>query len=59
MSPRRYRHTSRSTGFNLGGYRPAAFDAGTPNRIELGGLTDTTFRLIPLIEAGRNTDWPF
>jgi hypothetical protein len=46
-------------GFNLGGYRPAAFDAGAPNRIELGGLTDATFRMISLIEAGRNADWPF
>jgi len=46
-------------GFNLGGYRPAAFDAGSTNRIEFGGLTDATFRMIPLIEAGRNADWPF
>lgn len=46
-------------GFNLGGYRPTAFDAGTPNRIEFGGLTDGVFRMIPLIEAGRDADWPF
>jgi hypothetical protein len=46
-------------GFNLGGYRRTAFDAGAPNRIEFGGLTDATFRMIPLIEAGRNADWPF
>jgi hypothetical protein len=46
-------------GFNLGGYRRTAFDAGTPNRIELGGLTDATFRLVPLIEAGRDAAWPF
>jgi hypothetical protein len=46
-------------GFNLGGYARTAFDAGSPNRIELGGLTDATFRMIPLIEAGRNADWPF
>jgi hypothetical protein len=46
-------------GFNLGGYQRTAFDAGTPNRIELGGLTDATFRLIPLIEAGRDAAWPF
>lgn len=45
-------------GFNLGGYRPAAFATG-PNRVELGGLSDATFRLIPMIEAGRNCDWPF
>ncbi len=46
-------------GFNLGGYRRTAFNAGAPNRIEFGGLTDATFRMIPLIEAGRNADWPF
>ncbi len=46
-------------GFNLGGYRHTAFDAGSPNRIELGGLTDATFRMIPLIEAGKNASWPF
>ena len=46
-------------GFNLGGYTRTAFDAGTPNRLEFGGLTDATFRMIPLLEAGRNADWPF
>lgn len=46
-------------GFNIGGYGVTAFDAGEPNRIEFGGLTDATFRMIPLIEAGRNADWPF
>lgn len=46
-------------GFNLGGYRPAAYDAGATNRIEFGGLTDATFRMVPLIEAGRNATWPF
>jgi hypothetical protein len=46
-------------GFNLGGYRHTAFDAGTPNRIEFGGLTDATFRMIPLLEAGLTADWPF
>jgi hypothetical protein len=46
-------------GFNLGGYRRTAFDAGATNRIEFGGLTDATFRMVPLLEAGRNADWPF
>jgi hypothetical protein len=45
-------------GFNLGGYRHAAYPTG-PNRHELGGLTDATFRMIPLIEAGRRGDWPW
>jgi hypothetical protein len=45
-------------GFNLGGYRPTALPSG-PGRTELGGLTDATFKAIPLIEAGRRADWPF
>jgi hypothetical protein len=46
-------------GFNLGGYARTAFDAGTANRLEFGGLTDATFRMIPLIERGQRAGWPF
>ncbi len=46
-------------GFNVGGYRATAIPAGAPNRIEFGGLTDATFRMLPLIEAGRNAAWPW
>jgi hypothetical protein len=46
-------------GFNLGGYRVTAVPAGAPNRIEFGGLTDATFRMLPLIESGRDATWPF
>jgi hypothetical protein len=46
-------------GFNLGGYRHTAFDAGAPNRHEFGGLTDATFTMVPLIEAGRHAAWPW
>jgi hypothetical protein len=46
-------------GFNLGGYHRTAYDAGAPNRHDFGGLTDATFRMIPLIEAGRSAQWPF
>ncbi|HEY2673831.1 MAG TPA: TROVE domain-containing protein [Rugosimonospora sp.] len=46
-------------GFNLRGYRVAALDTSRPNRVELGGLTDATFRMMPLIEAGRDAAWPF
>jgi TROVE domain len=46
-------------GVNLGGYARTAYDAGTANRFEFGGLTDATFRMIPLIEAGRRASWPF
>jgi hypothetical protein len=45
-------------GFNLGGYRPTVIP-NEPNRIELGGLTDATFRLLPLLEAGRDGAWPW
>ncbi len=45
-------------GFNLGGYSPTTLPSA-PGRVELGGLTDATFRMIPLLEAGRNADWPF
>ncbi|MEV0679008.1 TROVE domain-containing protein [Actinosynnema sp. NPDC050436] len=46
-------------GFNLGGHEHAAFATGSGNRHEFGGLTDATFRMVPLLEAGRNADWPF
>lgn len=49
----------RLYGFNLGGYAPAAFDAGTRNRIEFGGLTDATVRAVPLIERGESAGWPW
>jgi hypothetical protein len=45
-------------GFNLGGYRPTAVPA-RPNRIEFGGLTDAAFRMVPLLEAGRDAAWPW
>lgn len=45
--------------FNLGGYAATAINTSQPNRIELGGLNDATFRLIPIIEAGRDADWPW
>jgi hypothetical protein len=32
---------------------------GTGTRHEFGGMTDATFRLIPLLEAGRDADWPW
>jgi len=46
-------------GFKLGGYRPAAFATGSANRHEFGGLTDATFPILPLIEAGRDANWPW
>lgn len=46
-------------GFNLVGYRHSAMPAGHGNRHELGGLTDATFSLIPNIEAGLASRWPW
>ncbi len=46
-------------GFNLGGYKHTAYATGTANRHEFGGLTDATFRMIPLLEAGKNANWPW
>lgn len=45
--------------FNLAGYEHG-HQAGGPNRVTLGGgLTDHAFRLIPLLEAGRDGAWPW
>ncbi len=45
-------------GFNLAGYTPTILSS-TLAHTEMGGLTDATFRMIPLIERGRDADWPF
>jgi hypothetical protein len=44
--------------FNMRGYAPAMLETGS-TRHELGGLTDATFRTIPLIEAGTTAGWPW
>jgi hypothetical protein len=46
-------------GFNLQGYRHAVMPTGTANRHEFGGMSDATFKLIPLLESGNSADWPF
>ncbi|MDQ3402469.1 MAG: TROVE domain-containing protein [Actinomycetota bacterium] len=46
-------------GFNLSGHQRAAMATGHGNRHEFGGLTDATFRMVPLLEAGGKADWPF
>jgi hypothetical protein len=44
--------------FNLAGYAPAAVE--TKGQVyELGGLTDHTFRMITMLEAGRDGQWPW
>lgn len=46
-------------GVNLGGYRPTPIRSGDELRIEFPAITDATFKLIPLIEAGRSATWPW
>lgn len=45
--------------WNLAGYRVGHAASGTANRHTFGGLTDAAFRMVSLIEAGRNADWPW
>ncbi|UOB13726.1 TROVE domain-containing protein [Streptomyces sp. HP-A2021] len=45
--------------WNLAGYRAGHGPSGTGNRHTFGGLTDAAFRMVPLIEASRNADWPW
>ncbi|GLX40348.1 RNA-binding protein [Streptomyces roseochromogenus] len=44
--------------WNLAGYRPAHGPTG-PHRYTFGGLTDAAFRMVGLIEAGRESAWPW
>jgi len=43
--------------WNLAGYRHGHGPAGEGNRFALGGLTDTSFKVIQLLEAGRDGNW--
>jgi hypothetical protein len=43
--------------WNFGGYKHGAAPSGTGNRVTLGGLSDSAFRLIPMLEAGRSMQW--
>lgn len=45
--------------WNLAGYEHGHGPSGEGQRHTFGGLTDAAFRMIPLLEAGRNADWPF
>ncbi|MGW1776002.1 TROVE domain-containing protein [Streptomyces sp. NPDC002104] len=44
--------------WNLAGYRPA-HGPGGPHRHTFGGLADAGFRMIGLVEAGREARWPW
>jgi hypothetical protein len=45
--------------WNMAGYKPGAMPSGTTGRHTFGGLTDHAFRLVPLLEAGRDANWPW
>lgn len=45
--------------WNLGGYATGQQDNSKPNRYTFGGLSDQSFKLIPLIEAGKDASWPW
>jgi hypothetical protein len=45
--------------WNLAGYEAGHAPSGGANRHTFGGLTDAAFRMIPLLESGRNATWPW
>ncbi|MFJ3445071.1 TROVE domain-containing protein [Streptomyces sp. NPDC086081] len=45
--------------WNLAGYRAGHGPSGTGNRHTFAGLSDAAFRMVPLIEASRDADWPW
>ncbi|MBT2386816.1 TROVE domain-containing protein [Streptomyces sp. ISL-11] len=45
--------------WNLAGYRTGHAPSGGRNRHAFGGLTDQAFRMIPLLESGRDAHWPW
>ncbi|MEU7055528.1 TROVE domain-containing protein [Streptomyces sp. NPDC046197] len=45
--------------WNLAGHRAGHGPSGKDNRHTFGGLSDAAFRMVPLLEAGRDADWPW
>ncbi|MDC0771918.1 TROVE domain-containing protein [Streptomyces sp. HD] len=45
--------------WNLAGYRAGHGPSGNGNRHTFGGLTDTAFRMVPLIEQENSGHWPW
>jgi hypothetical protein len=45
--------------WNVAGYRFGHGPSGGGNRHTFGGLTDSGFAMIPLLESGRDGGWPF
>lgn len=46
-------------GFDLAGYQHFDVPSGNGTRHQLAGLTDGTFRMVPLLERGRSAAWPW
>ncbi|MET8570897.1 TROVE domain-containing protein [Streptomyces sp. NPDC004783] len=45
--------------WNLAGYRAGHGPSGKAGRHTFGGLSDAAFRMVPLLEAARDADWPW
>jgi len=45
--------------YDLQGYRAAALSTVAPNRHQLGGYTDRTLQMVPYLERGEDTSWPW
>jgi hypothetical protein len=45
--------------WNLGGYATVDMPSGESHRHQLAGLSDGTFKMIPLLERGRDARWPW
>ncbi|GAA0396758.1 TROVE domain-containing protein [Streptomyces luteireticuli] len=45
--------------WNLAGHRPGHGPSGSAHRHTFGGLTDAAFRMVPLLEDGRDARWPW
>lgn len=45
--------------WNLAGYEAGHAPSGGQNRHTFGGLSDAAFRLVSLLEAGRDAKWPW
>ncbi|MFE2297906.1 hypothetical protein ACFXAW_06890 [Streptomyces sp. NPDC059445] len=45
--------------WNLAGYQSGHAPSGRGRRHTFGGLTDAAFRMVPVLEAGRDATWPW
>jgi hypothetical protein len=45
--------------WNMAGYKPGAMPSGKTGRHTFGGLTDSAFRMVNLIESGMSARWPW